>query len=55
LQFWHRFSENNYITATVAIAYQEWENRKRLDAIDKALEQVEAALIGVMPEKNTKA
>ena len=39
----------------VAIAYQEWENRKRLDAIDKALEQVEAAFVGVMPDKNNKA
>ncbi|MBN3945269.1 MAG: hypothetical protein HWQ38_01755 [Nostoc sp. NMS7] len=36
--------------AGVAIAYREWENRKRLDAIDKALEQIEAALIKVMPE-----
>ena len=39
----------------VAIAYQEWENRKRLDAIDKALEQVEAALIEVMPDQTNKA
>ncbi|MBD2525688.1 hypothetical protein [Nostoc sp. FACHB-133] len=39
----------------VAIAYQEWENRKRLDAIDIALDEIENALIGVMPEKNNKA
>ncbi|MEH1842215.1 MAG: hypothetical protein V7L20_26655 [Nostoc sp.] len=36
----------------VAIAYQEWENRKRLDALDKALEEIENALIEVMPKEN---
>jgi hypothetical protein len=39
----------------LAIAYQEWKNRKRLDAIDEALEQVETALIKVMPDQNNKA
>jgi hypothetical protein len=39
----------------VAEAYREWENRKHLDAVDKALEQIEAALIGVMPEQTNKA
>ncbi|MHC5862020.1 hypothetical protein [Nostoc sp.] len=34
----------------VTEAYREWENRKQLDAIDKALEQIEAALTEVMPE-----
>lgn len=34
----------------VTKAYQECENRKRLDAVDKALEQIKAALIEVMPE-----
>ncbi|MBN3945103.1 MAG: hypothetical protein HWQ38_00835 [Nostoc sp. NMS7] len=34
----------------VTKAYQEWENRKQLDAVDKALEQIESALIGVMPK-----
>ncbi|MBD2527956.1 hypothetical protein [Nostoc sp. FACHB-133] len=35
----------------VTEAYREWENRKRLDAIDKALEEIETALIEVMPQK----
>jgi len=39
------------IDPDVAIALKEWERRKQLDAIDKALEQVEAALIEVMPQK----
>jgi hypothetical protein len=39
----------------VAIAYQEWENRKRLDALDKALDEIENALIEVMPDQNNKA
>lgn len=39
----------------VTEAYREWENRKRLDAIDKALEEIETALIEVMPQKNNKA
>jgi hypothetical protein len=36
----------------VTEAYREWENRKRLDAVDKALEEIANALIGVMPEIN---
>jgi CMP-N-acetylneuraminic acid synthetase len=32
-------------------AYQEWANRKRLDAIDTAIEEIENALKKVMPEK----
>ncbi|MBE8969336.1 hypothetical protein IQ277_24880 [Nostocales cyanobacterium LEGE 12452] len=39
----------------VTEAYREWENRKQLDAIDKALEEIENALIGVMPKDNDKA
>ena len=42
-------------TPAKGIAYQEWENRKRLDAIDKALEQVEATLLEVMPKEDNKA
>ncbi|MBN3950903.1 MAG: hypothetical protein HWQ38_32320 [Nostoc sp. NMS7] len=38
-----------------AIALQEWERRKQLDAIDKALQEIENALIEVMPQKNNKA
>lgn len=38
------------IDPEVAIALQEWQRRKQLDAIDKALEQIEAALTEVMPE-----
>lgn len=33
----------------VTEAYREWENRKRLDAIDTALEEIEKAVKGVMP------
>ncbi|RCJ15416.1 hypothetical protein A6S26_34580 [Nostoc sp. ATCC 43529] len=36
-------------------AYQEWANRKRLDAIDIAIEEIENALKIVMPEKNDEA
>ncbi|MBD2731770.1 hypothetical protein H6G96_37235 [Nostoc sp. FACHB-892] len=39
----------------VTEAYQKWENRKRLDALDKALDEIENALIGVMPKENNKA
>lgn len=36
-------------------AYKEWNNRKRLDAIDTALVQIENALKGVMPILLTEA
>lgn len=39
----------------VTEAYREWENRKLLDAIDKALEEIETAFIKVMPQENNKA
>ncbi|MHC5822539.1 MAG: hypothetical protein ACYT04_43560 [Nostoc sp.] len=39
----------------VTEAYREWENRKRLDAVDKALDEIENAIIGVMPNQNKKA
>lgn len=39
----------------VTEAYREWENRKQLDAIDKALDEIENALMGVMPKENNKA
>ncbi|WP_461947671.1 hypothetical protein [Nostoc sp.] len=39
----------------VTEAYREWENRKRLDAVDKALDEIEAALMEVMPDKTNKA
>lgn len=39
----------------VTEAYRKWENRKRLDAVDKALEEIENALKEVMPEQNNKA
>ncbi|MHC0068179.1 hypothetical protein ACWATR_35835 [Nostoc sp. UIC 10890] len=39
----------------VTEAYQEWANRKQLDAIDTAIEEIEKALKGVMPDKNNKA
>jgi len=35
----------------VKAAYQQWENRKRLDAIDQALAQIEIALQKVMPQE----
>lgn len=38
-----------------AIAQKEWERRKQLDAIDKALQEIENALIEVMPQQNNKA
>jgi hypothetical protein len=39
----------------VTEAYREGKNRKRLDAVDKALEEIENALIGVMPKTDKKA
>ncbi|MEH2038427.1 hypothetical protein [Nostoc sp.] len=39
----------------VTEAYQEWENREQLDAIDIAPDEIENALIRVMPENNHKA
>lgn len=35
-------------------AYQEWQNRKRLDAIDTAIAEIEKALAKVMPSKNNE-
>lgn len=40
---------------SVTEAYQEWANRKQLDAIDTAIEEIEKALKGVMPDENNKA
>lgn len=39
----------------VVIALKEWQRRKQLDAIDKVLQEIEAALIEVMPQENNKA
>lgn len=39
----------------VTEAYREWENRKRLDAVDKALEEIETVLNVVMPKETDKA
>jgi hypothetical protein len=36
-------------------AYEEWENRKRLDAIDQALKEIEIALMKVMPQEANEA
>ena len=35
-------------------AYQEWENRKRLEAIDQALAEIEAVLKMVMPQTDNE-
>lgn len=35
----------------VEAAYEEWENRKRLDAIDQALADIEIVLQKVMPQE----
>ena len=43
------------IDPEVKSARQEWHNRKRLDAIDKALDEIETAFIGVMPQESNKA
>jgi hypothetical protein len=37
--------------AEVEAAYEQWENRKRLDAIDQALADIEVALQKVMPQE----
>ncbi|NEU77655.1 hypothetical protein [Nostoc sp. UIC 10630] len=36
-------------------AYQEWENRKQLEAIEQCLSQIELLLSKVMPENEEKA
>jgi hypothetical protein len=36
-------------------AYEEWNNRKRLDAIDQALKEIEIALTQVMPQETNEA
>ena len=38
----------------VEAAYQQWENRKRLDAIDQALAEIEAVLKMVMPQETNE-
>ncbi|WP_339376538.1 hypothetical protein [Calothrix sp. NIES-2098] len=36
-------------------AYEEWNNRKRLEAIDQALKEIEIALTKVMPQETNEA
>lgn len=38
----------------VEAAYEQWENRKRLESIDQALADIEAALQKVMPRETNK-
>lgn len=37
------------------ITRKEWKRRKQLDAIDKTLQEIENALIEVMPQENKQA
>jgi len=39
----------------VTEAYQEWNNRKRLEAIDTAIQEIEIALKKVMPSETNEA